>query len=164
MYAPINNGSYNGNAIQPYNYFPFDINMAPSLLFRSQQHELPDSTGHFSTGNGPLDFSGVSNPSVHTSMESINEDTIVSSQSSPEYISPSEYQPTRSYYMHTEESVPPSNWNTQPIVPCEQNELDSGLSDKNDLTTLSVTNKLNKNKLHQKIKTETKHELIGMII
>jgi len=90
-------------------------------------------------------------------MESINEDTIVSSQSSPEYMSPSEY-PARNYYaMQTEESAP-NTWNT-PMMGCEPTEMDITNKSKD---TLSATIKLNK-KLQQKIKSEAKHELIGIV-
>lgn len=94
----MNNAAYSGNGIQSsYNYLPLDFNMPPSLLFRSAPHELPDSTGSYNF-SVPLDFS--SNPSINNSLESINEETIVSAHSSPEYGSNADY---RSGYLLPEE-------------------------------------------------------------
>ena len=185
------NGGYNANGVQ--SYFPMEL--PPSLLFRSQSHMLPDSTATF-TGNVPLDFSAVSNGSVNTSMESINEDT---SQSSPEYMTQQQqeyHQNARSYYVMEENVVPPTNWTNHPQTPmmihCEQDPMEQQRTQGNETNSTNNNNNNNnntktdkdiimatlnsfpsakfpKNKHQQpqqqtKIKSESKHEIIGMVV
>lgn len=97
MYNANGNINYSAVNIPSYNWnLPMEI---PSgILFRPPTQDIPEPITPF-TGTLPLDYSAtVSNASVNSPMEDMPDESIVSSQSSPEYVPMQDYQMQRNYY------------------------------------------------------------------
>ncbi|XP_046911119.2 uncharacterized protein LOC124492303 isoform X2 [Dermatophagoides farinae] len=176
MYASTN-ATYSGNNSQsPYNYFPIDFNapQPPSLMFRSPQQDLSDTTGNFFC-NGPVDYSGLNNlnSTINSSMESINEhdDAMVSSQSSPEYMANatnnnSDYNSGPIYYNLSNEDI----WNNPSLSTVSVNNNDDcmdivdsvGNNNNNKKNDISGCEKMDNARMiqQQKIKDEIRNNYI----
>lgn len=180
MYASTN-ATYSGNSIQSsYNYFPIDFNVVtpPSLMFRSSQQDLPDTTGNFFC-NGPVDYSSLNNtnPNIYSSMESINEhdDVMVSSQSSPEYMTNattnnnnSDYNNGRIYYNLSNENIWNQSLSTVPVNNDDCMDIVDTVGNNNDNNNDNGREKINNSRMiqqqqqQQNIKDENRNNYIGI--